>query len=181
MRLNTTRAIGVLTLAVMAIAVTACGGGSSNSGSSLPVDQTPTVSSLPATTVNQDTAAGPITFTVGDDQSVNDLVLTSSTSDATIVSKAGISFAGTGASRTITITPEEDATGMVNVGVLARDVQGATGSATLALSVVAVTKSIASYTNSTFALGANDPPAQVSGFTFTQDADANTTFDPLLQ
>ena len=70
---------------------------------------------------------------------------------------------------------------MVNVSVVARDAQGAIGGSTLALTVTAVNQSIASYTNSTFALGQNDPPAQVSGFTFTQDADAATTFDPLLQ
>jgi len=181
MKLRTLHAVAgrvtpaALLAAVTALAVAACGGGSNNNGT------TPTVGALAATTVNQDTKTGPITFTVSDDQSVDNLVISATTSDASIVSSYGISFAGTGASRTVTITPEEGASGMVNVGILARDAQGATGSNTLALTVTAVNQSILSYTNSTFALGPNDPPAQVSGFTFTQDADAVTTFDPLLQ
>ena len=183
MKLRTLHAVAgsgtpaALLAAVTAFAVAACGGGSNNNGSR----QTPMVGALAATTVNQDTKTGPITFTVSDDQSVDNLVISGSTSDASIVSAYGISFAGTGASRTVTITPEEGASGMVNVGVIARDAQGATGSNTLALTVTAVNRSITSYTNSTFALGQNDPPAQVSGFTFTQDADAVMTFDPLLQ
>ena len=167
MKLRTLHAV-----AVTAFAVAACGGGSGS---------TPTVGALGNTTVNQDTKAGPITFTVSDAQSVDNLVLSGSTSDASIVSLYGISFAGTGASRTVTITPEEGATGMVNVKVSARNAQGATGRNTLALNFTAVTRSIASYTNSTFALGEDDPPAQVSGFTFTQDADADTTFASLVQ
>jgi hypothetical protein len=47
--------------------------------------------------------------------------------------------------------------------------------------VNAVSQSILSYTNTTFGQGENDMPAQVSGFTFVQDADADNTFDPLLQ
>ena len=182
MKLRTLHAVAgsgtpaALLAAVTAFAVAACGGGGYNNGTRAPV-----VGALAATTVNQDTKTGPITFTVSDDQSVDNLVISGSTSDASIVSSYGISFAGTGASRTVTITPEEGASGMVNVSVLARDAQGATGSNTLALTVTAVNQSITSYTNSTFALGQNDPPAQVSGFTFTQDADAVMTFDPLLQ
>jgi hypothetical protein len=47
--------------------------------------------------------------------------------------------------------------------------------------VKAVSQSIATYTNSTFALMEGDTPVQVSGFTFVQDADDDATFAPLLQ
>lgn len=177
-----TRMPAVVALAVTALAVAACGGSNSGSGSTpAPQNAAPVVSGLTTQTINQDTPTAAIPFTVSDDGGVGALVLSATSSDPSIVLLDGITLAGTGANRTLMVTPVEDATGMVNVQVQARDAQGQTGTSTLALTVAAVTQSFTSYTNSTFALDGAQPPAQVSGFTFTQDADAETTFDPLLQ
>jgi hypothetical protein len=186
MTLRTQRIAGrlpaALMLAVTAVAVTACGGGGSGSTPPpAPANAAPTVTGLSNLTINQDTPTQAIAFTLNDDGGVNGLTVSAATSDAGVVPSDGIQLAGTGANRTLTITPAEDATGQVNITVTAQDAQGLTGSSTFGLTVTAVQKSIASYTTTTFAQDENDAPAQVSGFTFVQDADDATTFDPLLQ
>jgi hypothetical protein len=79
------------------------------------------------------------------------------------------------------VTPAEEASGSATVTLTATDAQAMTSSVTFTVSVQAVTKSIAGYTSTTFAQLEGDTPTQVSGFTFLQDADDETTFNPLLQ
>jgi hypothetical protein len=179
MRLKSTAIAGTL---VTAFAVASCGGGGSGGGSTpLPQNTMPAVSALASTSVNQDTPTAPIAFTLADNGGPDVLTLTAISSSNAIVQPEGIAFAGTGANRTLTVTPAEDATGSVNITVQAQDLQGLIGTSSFTLTVNAVQQSILNYTNTTFAQGENDTPAQVSGFTFTQDADAETTFDPLLR
>ncbi len=65
--------------------------------------------------------------------------------------------------------------------ITATDTQGMSSSVSFTVSVAAVTKSYTSYTNAAFAQTESDTPAQVSGYTFLQDADDDSTFTPLLQ
>lgn len=169
----------VLTLAVTALAVTACGGG--GSGSPTPQNAAPTISALSPVTTNQDTPTAAMAFTVADDGGVAALTVTAASGNPDIVRADGITLGGSGANRTITVKPSEDATGNAVITVSATDAQGLTTTLAFGVAVNAVTRSITAYVNTVFALGANDPPAQVSGFTFTQDADDPATFAPLLQ
>jgi hypothetical protein len=185
MKLMTTSAIAgrmpaVLMLAVTAVAVTACGGGSGTGSMPAPQNVAPAVSPLSNQTINQDTPTAALSFAVNDDGGSDALTLTVTTSNAAIVPPEGITLSGSGVNRAITLAPAEDATGQVNITVKAQDAQGLIGSSSFGVTVNAVEKSIASYAASTFAQGENDTPVQVSGFTFVQDADADTTFDPLL-
>jgi hypothetical protein len=175
-----TRVPAVLMLAATVLTVAACGGGGSGTGSA-PSSPSPKVSALMSQTINQDTPTPALAFTVSDDGGPDALTLSVISSNPAIVPVDGITLAGSGANRTLTATPAEDATGTTNVTVQATDAQGLVGVSSFTLTVQAVQRSIASYTNSTFAQGENDTPAQVSGFTFVQDADAENTFDPLLQ
>jgi hypothetical protein len=120
-------------------------------------------------------------FMVGDDGGVAALTVTATSTNANIVGADGITLGGSGANRTVTVKPAEDATGNAVITISATDAQGITTTMAFGVTVNAVTKSITAYVNTTFALGANDTPAQVSGFTFTQDADDPATFTPLLQ
>jgi hypothetical protein len=185
MKLSTTALLGthvpaLVLLMVMALAVTACGGGGS-SVPPAPQNVAPTVSAIGAQTIDQDTSTGNVSFTVNDDSGPGAVTISAISSNAALVPADGIALGGTGGSRTISLTPVEDATGQTNVTISARDPQGLTTNATFALTVRAVEKSLLAYTTTTFAQSESDTPAQVSGFTFVQDADDDTSFDTLLQ
>lgn len=170
-----------LTLAATAFAVTACGGGGNNGSMPTPQNAAPTLAGFSAVTTNQDTPTSTIGFTVNDDGGVAGVTLTATSRNPEIIAQDGIQLGGSGTSRTLMLRPSEDATGNAIITVTATDSQGLKTETSFGVNVVAVQKSVASYTNSTFGLGENDSPQQVSGFTFVQDADAETTFDPLLQ
>jgi hypothetical protein len=171
-------------LAVTALTVTACGGGGYGGGGGqtpMPQNAAPVVALIPAQTINQDTPTNALSFAVNDDGGSDAVTVSVTSSNAAIVPQEGLVLAGSGVNRTVTVTPAEDATGQVTITVKAQDAQGLVGTSTFGVTVTAVERSIAAYTNSTFAQGENEMPVQVSGFTFVQDADADATFDPLLQ
>jgi hypothetical protein len=171
---------GLVLLSVAAL-VGGCGGGSSRAGNApAPQNAAPMLSAIPAQTVDQDTPTSALPFTVSDDGGASGVTLVVSSTDPTIVSASGIVLGGSGANRTVTITPLEDATGQVNVGITATDAQGLASALTIALNVRAVQRSFSSFTTATFSQTENDTAAQVGGITFVQDA-GDTTFDPLLQ
>jgi hypothetical protein len=170
-----------VTMLAIAALVAGCGGGSGSGTPPLPTNAPPTVSVVAAQTINQDTSTGPLAFSVSDEGGADSVTLAVSTSNASIVPVGGIVLSGAGASRTVTITPAEDATGQLTVTITAMDAQGLAFGRVIGVTVNAVQQSVASYTTTTFAQMENDTPAQVSGFTFVQDADDETTFDSLLQ
>jgi hypothetical protein len=167
-------------LVTIAALVSACGGGSGYGSGQAP-NVAPSLSPIAAQTIPQDTPTAALTFTVSDDGSPNDVTLTALSSDSSIVTTDGIVIGGTGANRTVTITPLEDATGQVNVTLVAKDAKGLAFNRVVAVNVTAVQRSVTAFTNSAFAQMDSDTPAIVSGFTFVQDADDETTFNSLLQ
>src|SRR5262249_13201603 len=91
-----------------------------------------------AQTTPEDTAVGPIGFTVGDAESApSSLTLSGSSSNPTLVPTSGIAFGGSGANRTVTVTPAPDKNGAATITGTASD--GAlTDTRSLALRVNAV-------------------------------------------
>ena len=79
------------------------------------------------------------------------------------------------------MTPAEDATGAASVTVTAVDANGNASNAAFPVTVSAVSQSVTTFTNSTFALMEGDTPVAVGGVTYVQDADDEATFAPLLQ
>ena len=66
----------------------------------------PTISDINDKTTNEDTATPALSFTVGDAETpAASLTLTATSSNTTLVPAANIVFGGSGASRTVTITP----------------------------------------------------------------------------
>ncbi|MEJ0037457.1 MAG: hypothetical protein WDO68_15500 [Gammaproteobacteria bacterium] len=181
MKLNSKSRWGApLALLATSALVTGCGGGGSGSGAApVPQNTAPVLSPLVAQTVNQDTPTPALAFTVSDDGGAGAVTLTTSSSDATLL--PGLVLGGSGGTRTLTVTPGEDATGTANVTVTAMDAQGKSSAISFPVTVTAVSQSIASYTNTAFALMEGDTPVPVRGFTFVQDADDDATFAPLLQ
>jgi hypothetical protein len=170
----------VLVVLSVAALIGGCGGGGSRSGNPGSQNAAPTLSAVPAQTIDQDTSTAALPFTVADDGGINGVTLAVSSNDPAIVAQSGIVLGGSGANRTITITPLEDATGQVTVGVTATDAQGLPSLLNIAVNVRAVQRSFASYITTNYAQMENDTPVPVSGITFVQDA-GDTTFDPLLQ
>ena len=72
----------------------------------LPVNDVPTISNVTDKTTDQNTASGPLAFTIGDVETAAAALTVSATSaNTTLVPTANIVFGGTGASRTVTVTP----------------------------------------------------------------------------
>jgi DNA-binding beta-propeller fold protein YncE len=86
------------------------------------VNDTPTASPIGPHSTAEDTTTTPIAFTVGDiDSPVNDLIVTATSSDQAIVPNANIVGGGSGANRTLTITPAANAHGDVIITVRTSD------------------------------------------------------------
>jgi hypothetical protein len=70
------------------------------------VNDLPTITAIGDVTIDEDTSTSPLAFTVGDIETVpGSLVVTGTSSDTTIIPNAGIVIGGSGASRTVTVTP----------------------------------------------------------------------------
>ena len=75
------------------------------------VNDPPTTSDIPNQTIPQNTVLGPIEFTVGDVESGTALTVSATSDNQTLVPNGNIVLGGSGASRTITITPAADRAG----------------------------------------------------------------------
>jgi hypothetical protein len=82
----------------------------------------PTISNIADQTVNQDTATAALAFTVGDTQTpAGSLAVTGSSSNPTLVPNASIVFGGSGANRTVTVTPAAGQVGTSTITVTVSD------------------------------------------------------------
>jgi large repetitive protein len=81
------------------------------------------------TTISDQTGCGsfgPLSFTVGDTETaVNDLTVTAVSANPSLFPLSGISFSGSGASRSITIVPASGQVGSGDINVIVEDVDGA--------------------------------------------------------
>jgi len=82
----------------------------------------PTISSIADLSTSQNTATAPIAFTVGDAQTAaGSLIVSGSSSNPTLVPNANIVFGGSGANRTVTITPASNQSGPATITVTVSD------------------------------------------------------------
>jgi regulation of enolase protein 1 (concanavalin A-like superfamily) len=71
-----------------------------------PSNQAPTLSLLASRTIPEDSSTGPMAFTVGDvDNDPATLAVTAASSNPTLVPATGLVLGGSGANRTLTVTP----------------------------------------------------------------------------
>jgi hypothetical protein len=173
---------GLALLAAITLVVAACG--NRNTGSSMPPGATnsaPAISVIANRVSDQDTAVGPIEFSIADRESDASQLTVSAAADGTdVVDVDGVILAGSGAVRSITLSPLEAATGTVNVTLNVIDPQGATASRSFRLTVNARSASARDALLSTFAKSAADEATTINGFTFVQDADDPGIFAPLI-
>ncbi len=82
----------------------------------------PTISDIADQSTAQDTPKGPIGFTVGDAQTApGSLVVTASSSNTALVPNGGIALGGSGAARTMTLTPAAGQAGSTTITVTVTD------------------------------------------------------------
>src|SRR5262245_19112777 len=121
-----------------------------------PVNDAPTITSIANQTTTVGTTVGPLSFTVGDAESAaGSLVVSGSSSDPTLVPDGSITFGGSGASRTVTITPAAGQTGAATITVTVSDGQ-ASASTGFQLTVSAAT------------------PGLVAGYAFNESSGTTT-------
>ncbi|CAN2043000.1 hypothetical protein GMMP13_1010009 [Candidatus Magnetomoraceae bacterium gMMP-13] len=103
------------------------------------VNEAPTISNITDKITNKNSPTSAISFTIGDEETVaTALTVTGTSQNTTLVPNNNISFGGSGANRTVTITPADDQTGTAVIHITVND-----GDLTAA---------------DTFTLTVNDPP-----------------------
>ena len=102
------------------------------------VNDLPTISDITDKTTAQNTVSGPHTFTIGDvETAAAALTVAGTSSNTTLVPTANIVFGGSGASRTVTITPAAGQSGTSTITVTVTDGNGGTASDSFVLTVSA--------------------------------------------
>ncbi len=87
-----------------------------------PVNDPPTITAIAMQTVNTDLATSALPFTIGDlETPASNLAVSASSSDQAVVPNAGIVLGGSGASRTVTVTPALGATGTATITLSVSD------------------------------------------------------------
>ena len=87
-----------------------------------PPNTAPTISLITNQSINANTTTGPVAFSVGDaETAAASLALSGTASDTALVSAGGLTFGGTGSSRTVTLTPTVGRSGSATITVLVSD------------------------------------------------------------
>jgi hypothetical protein len=98
----------------------------------------PTISDIPDQTANEDTPTSALSFTIGDaETAAGSLTVSGSSSNTTLVPNTNIVFGGSGANRTVTVTPAANQSGTATITVTVSD-GSLTASDTFVLTVNAV-------------------------------------------
>ncbi len=86
------------------------------------VNDAPTISNIISQTFSEDTSTGAIGFTVGDVETApGSLTLTGTSSNTALVPVANIDFGGSGAARTVTVTPAANLAGSTTIRITVSD------------------------------------------------------------
>jgi hypothetical protein len=172
-----------LALLVTTVIVAACGS-SSDKGMPTPpapVNTAPVISGIADFSSDQDMVVGPIEFSIGDRETDTSALKVSAAADGTdVVPADGITLAGSGAVRSITLTPLEAATGAVSVTLSVTDAEGAASTRTFRVTVNARNASIREAALASYAKAGSDDPLVVNGITWIQDANDPAIFEPLM-
>jgi subtilisin-like proprotein convertase family protein len=82
----------------------------------------PTISSIPNQTIQSNSSTGPLPFTIGDAETPpNELIVSGSSSNQVLVPNTNIVFGGSGANRTVTVTPATNQKGVAQITITVTD------------------------------------------------------------
>lgn len=161
----------------------ACTGGGGYDDPPAQQKQAPQIAGLQDQSMNQDTSTPMLPFQVSDaDSGANALTVTATSSDTSLIPAEGVVLDGTGANRTLQITPAAEAIGAATVTVRAVDPDGLRAERIVRVTVNGVFVSFRTVANEVFAMGEDAEERSMSGFTVIPDADDDSAaFDDLLQ
>lgn len=120
----TTLTVGNVTLAagVHTLRLEVESGGSSIDWFAIAVPTAPTISDIPDQTIFMNDNTGALAFTIGDAQTAAEsLAVSGSSSNTSLVPDENILFAGSGANRTVTVTPAVNQSGTATITVTVSD------------------------------------------------------------
>ena len=172
-------------LAATTLVVAACGGGGSGDGympapPPPPANTAPGISAIPDKISDQDTAVT-VEFGIEDRETAAGSLSVSAAADSTAVFPVdGVVLSGSGATRTLTLTPLEASTGTATIAVRVMDAEGAATTRSFQVAVNAKNNSIRAMTLDTFAKAESDPVTTLNGWTIVQDAEDPAVFAGLL-
>ncbi len=107
----------------------------------------PTITDIPDQTTAEDTAIGPLAFTIGDlETPASALTLSAASSNTSLIPVASIVFGGSGTNRSVTLTPAANQIGQATITITVTDASGGSTPDSFILTVTAV----------------NDPPVAVN-------------------
>ena len=111
------------------------------------VNDAPTISGIASLTIGLDSTTGPLSFTVGDvETAAGSLAVTGDSSNLSLVPLSNIVFGGSGASRTVTVTPATGQSGTATLTLTVSDGQLATNTS-FVLTVSTLVTGTRSFTN----------------------------------
>jgi Bacterial Ig domain len=173
----------IATLAVFAattLVVAACGGGGDDDQPDYPMNNAPTISAITDKSADQDNTVT-VEFTVADQESAADSLTVEAVADGTgLFPTDGMVLSGSGATRTLTLTPFEATTGTARIEVRVTDPQGSATAGNFQVTVNARNVSLKSMTLETFAKSESDMPTTINGWTIEQDAEDPAAFAALI-
>jgi Bacterial Ig domain len=177
------RNANLLLLAATTLVVAACSRSNKSApmGPSGAVNQPPVIAAVADQAGDQDTVIGPVTVGVTDKESdAATLNVVAAADSASLFPADGVVVSGAGATRTVTLTPLEGATGTATIALTVTDAENASAVRTFKVTINARNASVRDVALNTFAKAETDDATVVNGFTFTQDADDPSTFDALI-
>lgn len=146
----------------------------------VPANQAPTISSIADQVVVANAVSDPIPFNVSDDQlSALSLSITSDRQD--VVPNANLSVVGSGAARSIVVTPVSDTVGDALITIIASDPSGLSASSAFFVTVDAEQRSMQQFAREEFATEADDEPSLINAVDFLQDAEEDDFADLLAE
>ena len=171
---------GLLTAAIL-IAAGCSSGNGSNTGATVTLAQSPQISAINDQTVAQDSMSSPITFTISDpDSDVATLKVTARAANGDLIAPDGITISGNGASRAVTLMPNDAAFGTTLVTIVVTDPQGAQATRPFNVQVTTMAVSFLNFATQTVGADENSQAKSLAGLSFTQDADDPAAFDSTL-
>lgn len=104
-----------------------------------PVNDSPNIGFIANQTIYEDASIGPISFSIGDiDSDIGSLTVEASSNNESLIPADKIVLGGSGASRTITLTPLPNMSGIAVITIKVTDDEGAASTRTFILNVTAV-------------------------------------------
>ena len=158
----------------------ACSGNNNNGGSGnvISTDAAPSISSVSDQSIEANSATDPISFTVSDDVTpAADLRVSATSDNQALVPAGGLSLGGSGADRTLVVTPQADQIGSAVITLQVEDELLQLTEESFVLTVVPAVTSFDSFVRSVFTADANSKPFEINALEFVQDA---ADFDDLL-